>query len=110
MAISPQREEFSRQLIKKHHLTFPVLRDEGNAYAERLGLKYPFPDYLREVYLTFPIDLERYNGDASWTLPMPGRFVVDPKGTVRAAEVNPDYTVRPEPSETLEAVKKLRGG
>jgi peroxiredoxin len=76
--------------------------------AETYGLVYTFPEDLKEVYLGFGIDLSRFNGDDSWTLPMPGRFVIDRSGIIRYAEVNPDYTVRPEPEETVPVLKKLR--
>ncbi|CAN0381517.1 unnamed protein product, partial [Phaeothamnion confervicola] len=36
-------------------------------------------------------------------------IVIDQGGIVRAVEVDPDYTVRPEPAATLEVVKKLKG-
>jgi peroxiredoxin len=39
---------------------------------------------------------------------MPGRFIIDRSGIIRYAEVNPDYTVRPEPEETLSVLEKLR--
>jgi peroxiredoxin len=54
-----------------------------------------------------PSDLEKFNGDASWTLPMPGHFVIDQAGIIRTAESDPDYTTRPEPSETLDALRAL---
>ena len=53
------------------------------------------------------IDLNKYNGDDSWTLPMPGRFIIDRSGVIRYAEVNPDYTVRPEPEEVIGILKEL---
>ena len=62
---------------------------------------------MKRVYLQFDLDIPRYNGDDSWTLPMPGRFVVDREGIIRAAEVHPDYTMRPEPAETVAALKRL---
>lgn len=66
------------------------------------------PDYLREVYGTFPLDLEKFNGDGSWTLPIPSRFVIDQKGIIRAVQSDPDYTTRPEPSDTMDALRALR--
>ncbi len=66
------------------------------------------PEYLRETYRTFPLDLEMFNGDASWTLPIPARFVIDRNGIIRAAQSDPDYTTRPEPSDTLDALRALR--
>jgi LysR family transcriptional regulator, hydrogen peroxide-inducible genes activator len=41
------------------------------------------------------------------TLPMPGRFVIDPRGIVRAADADPDYEHRPEPQKTVDDVKAL---
>jgi len=60
---------------------------------------------LHELYSSFGIDLERFNGDDSWTLPMPGRFILDQQGTILSADVNPDYTIRPEPADIIEILK-----
>lgn len=65
------------------------------------------PQYLRDVYRTFPLDLETFNDDASWTLPIPARFIIDREGIIRAAEPDPDYTTRPEPDDTLRALRTL---
>jgi peroxiredoxin len=51
--------------------------------------------------------LPAINADPSWTLPMPGRFVIDREGIIRYAEVNPDYTRRPDPSELLPVLEGL---
>jgi peroxiredoxin len=95
-------------MIEKHGITFDILSDPGNDYAAELGLRYALPDDLREVYRGFGIDLAAHNGDGSWTLPMPGRFVVDASGIVRAMDVDPDYTRRPEPQETLDDLAALQ--
>ena len=49
------------------------------------------------------------NGDPSWRLPVPSRFVVDGSGIVRFVQADPDYTYRPEPETTLEALRKVVG-
>lgn len=81
-----------------------MLSDAGNAYAKQLGLVFTFPDDLKDVYETLGLALPDYNGDDSWQLPLPTRIVVDRNGTIRAIDADPDYTVRPEPSATLEAL------
>lgn len=101
--------EFGRTIVDKHRLRFDILSDPGNRYAAALGLRFTLPADLRAVYSSFGIDLPACNGDDSWTLPMPGRLVVDRAGVVRAVDVDPDYTVRPEPSVTLDLVKALSG-
>jgi len=86
------------------------LSDAGNRVADEYGLVHSFPDEVKRVYLdAFDTDLAEYNGDDSWTLPMPARYVIDPEGTVRWAAVSADYTVRPDPAETVEAVRGLEG-
>jgi peroxiredoxin len=107
VALSPQREPFLRQMAEKSHLDFDLLRDEGNVIAAKFGLVFQLPPDLREVYSGFGVDLARFNGDDSWTLPMPARFVIDQRGTVRHVDVDPDYTVRPDPAETVAVLKKL---
>jgi len=38
---------------------------------------------------------------------MPGRYVTDKEGIIRAADVNAHYTIRPEPSETVRQLRRL---
>ena len=99
VVVSPQLEKYSKQVAKKLGLTFSVLSDRGNRVAAAFGLAFSLPDNLRDVYRSFGIDLERFNGDDAWTLPMPGRYIVDQPGNIVDANVHPDYTVRPEPSD-----------
>ena len=107
VAITPQLAEASRSLIEKQGIGFDLLSDPGNAYAARLGLRFKLPDELKGVYLSFGNDLAVRNGEGSWTLPMPGRFVIDTQGMVRAADADPDYEHRPEPQKTIDDVKAL---
>jgi peroxiredoxin len=60
---------------------------------------------LKQVYTdTFGIDVAAANGDPSWTLPMPSRFVIDHEHRIKAMDVNASYTERPEPQATLDVV------
>ena len=92
---------------EKNGLTFDILRDEGNSYAEQLGLRYTLPAYLQEFYMQFPLDLPRINGEPSWTLPMPARYVVNKSGIIVTADYDPDYTTRPEPVKILEDLARI---
>ncbi len=107
VVISPQLEKYSRQVAKKHQLSFSVLSDKGNAVASKFGLTFTLPDPLKDLHNKWGIDLERFNGDHSWTLPMPGRFIVDRQGTILHGDVNPDYTKRPEPDDIIEILKSV---
>jgi peroxiredoxin len=107
VAITPQLAEASRTLIEQQKITFDLLSDPGNGYTAKLGLRFKLPGDLKAVYLSFGNDLAVRNGEDSWTLPMPGRFVIDRSGIVRAADVDPDYEHRPEPEKTINDVKNL---
>jgi len=107
-AITPQPPEATKPLIEKHRVTFDILSDHGNEYAAKLGLRFKLPDDLKQAYLSFGNDLAIRNGEDSWTLPMPGRFVIGRGGIVRAVDVDPDYRYRPEPQKTVDDVKALK--
>jgi len=97
-------------MAAKQKLTYPVVWDEQSKVAEAFGLAFVLPDDLKQVYLGFGNDLAVGNGDPSWRLPVPARFVVDAEGIVRSVEADPDYTHRPEPESTLAALRKVVEG
>ncbi len=105
VVISPQLDKFSKQVAKKNNITYPVLCDTSNKVASQFGLVFELPNDLRELYKKFGIDLERFNGDTSWQLPMPGRFILNQQGVLLNSEVNPDYTQRPDPFEIIDILK-----
>ena len=108
MPISPQLPEVSREFIEQKKFAFNLLSDPGNQVAKAYGLVYSLPEDLKKVYLQFGIDLPKHNGDDSWTLPLPARYIIDRNGIVRYAEVEADSTVRPEPEDTIAALKVLQ--
>ncbi|SFQ66949.1 Peroxiredoxin [Variovorax sp. OK605] len=109
VAVSPQTASNSRKSARDNKLAFPILSDPGNEVAAAFGLRFRLPDYLIELYRdAFKNDLTVVNGDPGWTLPMPARYVIAPDGTIAYAEVNPDYTNRPDPSELLPVLDSLR--
>lgn len=99
--------EYTAKTVEKFNLTFPVLSDLGNLVAAEFNLTHTLPGDLQQVYLQLGIDLARFNGDASWILPMPARYIVDTQGQIRTADVSIDHTVRAEPTETVSALKSL---
>ena len=106
VAISPQVAANSRKSVRQNALTFPILSDTHNQVAAAFGLRFALQDYLVELYKSLKNDLPAFNGDPSWTLPMPARYVIAQDGTIVYAEVNPDYTRRPDPSEMLPSIRK----
>ena len=108
VAISPQIAPNSRKSQRDNNLTFPILSDEKSRIAAAYGLRFSLPDYLVELYKGFKNDLPTFNDDPAWVLPMPARYVIGSDGVIAYAEVNPDYTQRPDPSELLPVLDRLR--
>ena len=62
-------------------------------------MRFRLPDELIALYKKFGVDLAVHNSEPSWTLPMPSRYVINRNGVIAYAEINPDYTRRPDPEE-----------
>lgn len=108
VAISQQTAPNSRRSQRENRLGYPILVDKGGVVATRFGLRWNVPDYLREIHIRLGADLAQFNGEDSWTLPMPARYVIAPDGTIAYAEINPDYTRRPEPSDLFPILDRLK--
>jgi peroxiredoxin len=107
IALTPELEQYTRALHKKLNLSFEILTDLHLKVAEEFRLVFTLPDYLRDLYKSFGATLDRFNDEPEYRLPMPARYVIDREGIIRAANVNVDYTVRPEPSETVRQLQAL---
>ena len=108
IAISPQTAPNSRRSQRDNKLGFPILSDVKAEVANAFGVRFALPDYLVELYKSFNNDLPLINGDPAWVLPMPARYVIGTDGIIAYAEVNPDYTQRPDPSELLPVLDRVR--
>jgi len=108
VAISPQTAANSRKSQRDNKLGFPILSDVRSEVANAFGIRFALPDYLVETYKTFKNDLPAFNNDPSWVLPMPARYVIGTDGIIAYSEVNPDYTQRPDPSELLPVLDRLK--
>lgn len=105
VAISPQVQANSRKSVRQNHLSFPILSDTKGDVGAAFGLRFELPDYLIEVYKGLKNDLPAFNDDPGWTLPMPARYVIGQDGIILYAEVNPDYTRRPEAEDMLPVLR-----
>jgi peroxiredoxin len=108
IAISPQTQVNSRRSQRDNKLDFPILSDVKSEVARSFGIRFALPDYLVATYKSFGNDLAIVNDDPAWVLPMPARYVIGKDGIIAYSEVNPDYTHRPDPSELLPVLDRLR--
>lgn len=98
---------YTRNVHKKLNLTFDVLTDLHLKTAEQLRLAFVLAGYLRGLYKSFGNSLDRFHDESEYRLPLPARYVIDKEGIIRAADVNADYTIHPDPSETVRIVRTL---
>jgi peroxiredoxin len=107
IAITPELEKYGRSVHRRLNLGFDVLTDSRLQVAGRFGLVFTLPDYLKTLYVQFGSKLDEFNGEDAFRLSMPARYVIDQQGVIRSADVNPDYTIRPDPSETVRVLEGL---
>jgi peroxiredoxin len=110
VVITPELQRYTRAIHAKLNLTFDILSDPHLEVAQQFRLAFRLPDYLRDLYKAFGSTLDRFNDEPDYRLPIPARYVIDRQGVIRAANVDADYTVRPEPSATLAMLRIIGGG
>jgi peroxiredoxin len=108
LAVSPQEPGHSLEQVKEEGFPFEVLSDLDNEVMRAYDLFFRVPEGMVEVYRrNYGLDLADYNGDGRYVLPVPGTFVIDREGVVRAAFAQVDYKQRMEPTAILEALRGL---
>ncbi len=108
VAVSPELHEQNQAAAGDLNLPFPLLFDEANTVAREYGLVMKVDEAVRPLYQQWGFELPTFNGDDSWELPLPGTFIIDTSGTVRAAFVNKDYTQRMEPDDIIAALEAIQ--
>jgi polyisoprenoid-binding protein YceI/peroxiredoxin len=109
VAVAPQMEESAGVQAEDNNLSFPLLSDTTGKTMRDYRLLYQVPASLKKVFLeTYGVDLEKYNGEDRWELPVTATFVIGIDGKVKAGLVDMDYTKRMEPSDILAALRSLK--
>lgn len=107
IAISPMKPDGSLSMKEKHQLAFDVLSDRGNSIARHYGIVFRLDDALLPVYDKVGIDVAGTNGDESFELPIPATYVVDSNRRIAYAYLDVDHTVRMEPTDILDELRKI---
>jgi peroxiredoxin len=107
VVVSQQTPDNSRETQRRNGLSFASLVDAGGKVAHAFGLRWKVSDELRAVEEGCGMDLSAFNGDPSWTMTMPARYVVAPGGIIEYADISVDYTRRGDPSELIPVLAHL---
>lgn len=105
VAITPERQQFMQQHRSAAQAEYRMLSDVDNGYALSLNLAIWVGEELKRVMSDFGRDLETYQGNPSWFLPIPATFVVSRSGVITARFVDPDYRRRMEVEELVAALE-----
>lgn len=108
VAVSQQTAANSRKAQRNNKLGFPIVGDKGGELAAKFGIRWHLLEEVQAVHKQLGADLVAFNGEDSWTLPMPARYVIGQDGVIAYAEINPDYTRRPEPSDVFPVLDQLK--
>lgn len=105
VAVSPHLPEQGLGEIRaRHALGFPVAADRGNALARRLGIAFatgevpdepPAPGWIGDL-----------TGTGTLELPQPAVILIDRDRIVRFVDISPDWLVRTEVPEILDAIRR----
>jgi len=107
ITVTPQTPDKSAEQIKKDGYPFEVLSDLDNKVMKSYKLYFEMPEALLKVYKAHGLDIEAFNGIGRRGLPIPGSFVIDVDGTVRAMQAQTDYKLRMEPEVIVETLQGL---
>jgi peroxiredoxin len=107
VGVSPQVPEKLRDIKNRHGLNFLIATDADNALGRRFGILYSFDEASRRVSLESGSPIGDVTGTGTWELPMPTVVIIDQSGTVRFADVSPDWLVRTEPANIIDALKTI---
>ena len=106
LAISMDAPEKLKATPGRGKLGYRLLSDSDANAAKAFGIAFKVEDALVKKYKdSYKIDLEAASGRDHHILPHPAVFIVNTKGVIRFAHVNPDYKVRLEPAKILEAAR-----
>jgi peroxiredoxin len=107
IGISPQVPERLVEIKDRHRIDFLIASDIGNTLGRSLGILYAFDEPSRQSSIASGHPIGEVTGTGTWELPMPAIVVIDQGGIVRFADVSPDWLVRTEAGDVIDAVRGL---
>jgi peroxiredoxin len=109
IGISPDRPAELQRSLKAGDLGYTLYSDSGLDAAKAFGIAFQLTEAGVALYGDYDIDLEAASGRDHHQLPVPSVFLVEPGGVIRWVYSNPDYEVRPDNAQLLDAARKLSG-
>ncbi len=108
VAISVENPDNSLTVSKKNELDFTVLSDTGLTVAKQFGIVYDFPKETDDAYKARGLDIAIHNEMNKPQLPLSATYVVNRKGEIVFAFLEPDYKKRAAPETIIETLSKIK--
>jgi peroxiredoxin len=108
VSISQQTVAENAKAHAQLKLGFSILSNRGGRVTQLYGVRWCIPELLRDIHSKSGIDLPLLNGDESWTLPIPARFILDKAGLIAYSEINPRQSGSSPPRDVLPVLDHLR--
>mgnify|MGYP003573391040 FL=1 len=107
IAISPDRPQKAAETNQKVNPGYTILSDGPLTAAKAFGLAFELDARTLEKYSDYSLDLIAASGETHESLPVPAVYILDKKGVVRFAHVDPNYRNRLNNEAILKAAKAL---
>jgi len=105
VAIMPERRQYAEEFKAEAGVGYPILTDMDNGYAMSLNLVFWVGAELETILAQIGRDIPTYQGNNSWTFPIPATFVVGRDGIIKTRFVDPDYRKRMAIEDLLQALR-----
>lgn len=110
VAISVENPDTSLAVAQKNEVKFTVLSDKHLDLARQFGIVYQLAPDVNEKYKGYGIDLVKQNETETPDLPLSATYIVNQKGEIIYAFLEPDYKQRAEPAVIIEHLAKIKDG
>jgi peroxiredoxin len=109
VTIMPDRQQFVEDIRQVTLNRIEILTDMDNGYALSLGLAMWLGKTVTDLMRGHGYQLETYQGNDGWFVPVPATFVVGRDGLVITRFVDPDFRKRMEVTDIIAALKSAAG-
>lgn len=108
VAISVENPDNSLSVARKNEVEFTVLSDPHLDAARKFGIVYELPKETDELYKSHGLDIAKHNEMEKAELPLSATYVVNRKGEIVYAWLEPDYKKRAAPEVIIETLSKIK--
>ena len=105
MAVSPQKQEYSKKLDQEHMFAFPILHDIHHQtmkdYKVFFHVTDKYNDYIKEAKGG---SIEFWNGNQEPVMPVPATYMIGQDKRIKYVHYDPDYKKRADIQEALKSI------